>query len=232
LIHRLFKRKLGRRGAFALEFALVAPFFLVMLFVVFEVSYDEFMQEVLDNALQSAARQVQIGNTQAATSSTFVQNYFCPYGNGLLNCNSLYLRIQSVSFNAGSCSRLATTNATGDYYDATMDKNGANISTAPSSNGVLQLADYYSGAGTAGTSSTGSAVGLSSCATSNSSSGYCNAGPQELMLMSAVYVAPSFLDGLLLNHFTYGGKFIRPIFSTAAFETESFAASTSLTSEC
>ena len=79
-----------KRSVTAVEFALVVPTFLVLLFVVFEVSYDLFMQEVLDNALQSAARQVQIGNTQTASNSTFVNNFFCPYGDGLLNCNNLF----------------------------------------------------------------------------------------------------------------------------------------------
>ena len=41
--------------------------------------------------------------------------------------------------------------------------------------------------------------------------------------MTAVYLSPSFLDGLVLNHVTYGGRFVRPQYSTAAFETEAFA---------
>jgi hypothetical protein len=213
LIHKLLKRKLGRRGAFALEFALVAPVFMVMLFVVFEVSYDEFLQEVLDNALQSAARQVQIGNTQSASTSTFVTSYFCSYGGGLLNCNNLYVRIQSISFSAGSCSNLSSSSATGDFYDAT-------VSGPPVSSGVLELGDFYSGAGTVGS---GSDVNLSPCESSSSSAGYCNAGPQELILMTGVYVAPSFLDGLVLNHITYGGKYVRALYSTAVFETEPFS---------
>ncbi len=212
-MHRLLHRKLGRRGAFALEFALVAPIFLAMLFVVFEVSYDEFMQEVLDSALQSAARQVQIGNAQGASPITFVQNYFCPYGDGLLNCNNLFVRIQSISFNAGSCSNLNTSDATGDFYDAT-------VPGIPASNGALQLGDFYNGSGTIGN---GSDDNLSPCATASSSAGYCNAGPQQFILMTGIYVAPSFVDGLLFNHFTYGGNFVRPIYSSAAFETEPFA---------
>lgn len=212
MIHKLLKRQFGRRGAFALEFALVAPVFLVLLFVVFEVSYDEFMQEVLDNALQSSARQVQIGNTQTATSGTFVQNYFCPYDDGLINCNSLYVRIQSVSFGSGSCSNL-------DFYDATVPGG------APSSGSVLQLGAFYNGAGNEGN---GANSNMSPCATPNSSSGYCNAGSQEFILMTAIYVAPSFLGGLLPYHFTYGGSYVRPIYSSAAFQTEPFASTSPL----
>jgi hypothetical protein len=212
-LRKLITRRLGQSGAFALEFALVAPVFMVMLFVVFEISYDEFMQEVLDNALQSAARQVQIGDTQSASTSTFVTDYFCPYGSGLLNCKNLFVRIQSISFSAGSCSNLSSSSATGDFYDAT-------VSGAPVSSGVLELGDFYSGAGTVGS---GSDDNLSSCASSSSSAGYCNAGPQELILMTGIYVAPSFLDGLVLNHITYGGNYVRALYSTASFETEPFS---------
>lgn len=202
-----------KRSVTAVEFALVVPTFLVLLFVVFEVSYDLFMQEVLDNALQSAARQVQTGNTQTASNSTFVNNFFCPYGDGLLNCNNLFVRIQSVSFGAGSCSNISGSSSTGDFYDAT-------VTGVPTSGGVVQLGDFYSGAGTMGS---GSAANLSPCSSSSSSSGYCNAGPQQMILMTAVYLSPSFLDGLVLNHVTYGGRFVRPQYSTAAFETEAFA---------
>jgi hypothetical protein len=218
LIQKLLKRKLGRRASFAMEFALVAPIFLAMFFIVFEVSYDEFMQEVLDNALQSAARQIQVGNTQGATSATFVNGFFCPYGNGLLNCNNLYVRVQSVSFGSGTCQNL-------DYYDATS--NGG----IPANGNALQLSGYYNGAGQQGTGGTAS---LSSCASSGTTAGagYCTAGPQNLMLMSAIYVAPSFLGGLLPNHYTYLGKFVRPIYASAAFETENFATNSPTTPLC
>jgi Flp pilus assembly protein TadG len=211
-MRRLLQLKLGRRGSFALEFAIVAPIFMVMLFTVFEVSYDEFMQEILDSAMQSTAREVQVGKAQGASSYTFVKSYFCPYGSGLLNCNNLFVRIQEISFSAGACSNLTSTKATGDFYDATP-------TSWPASNGILQLGDFYGGDGAMGN---GSDDNLSPCATTSSSSGYCNAGPQEFILMTGIYVAPSFLDGLVLNHITYGGQYVRVLYSTAAFETEPF----------
>ncbi len=185
---------------------MIAPIFLILLFVVFEVSYDEFMQEVLDSTVQSAARQVQIGKSQNASNSTFVTGYMCPYDTGLLNCNNLFVRIQQVTFNTAACSNK-------DFYDATP-------AGAPVSGGVLQLGGFFSGAGVAGN---GATLTPSPCATTTSSSGYCNAGPQEFILMSAVYVAPSFLDGLVLNHITYGGQYVRALYSTAAFETEPYS---------
>lgn len=199
---------------------MIAPIFLILLFVVFEVSYDEFMQEALDSTLQSAARQVQVGNTQTASNSTFVNSYFCPYGNGLLNCNNLFVQIQQISFSSNTCPN--TSAIPSDFYDATAN------SRLPVSGGQLQLSAYFSGGGTAGT---GSQAGLSPCASTSPNSGYCNAGPQEFILMSAVYVAPSFLGALLPNHITYNGKYVRPLYSSTAFETEPFS-STSPSNAC
>ncbi len=119
--------------------------------------------------------------------------------------------MQQVTFTPGSCTNLGTS-ITGDIYDAT---NGQ----IPVSGGILQLGDYYNGTGVSGV---GSTVSLSPCATTNSSSGFCNAGPQEMILMTAIYVAPSFLNGLVLNHITYGGKYVRAQQSTVAVVTEPF----------
>lgn len=213
-----------RRGAFALEFAMVAPVFFLLLFVVFEVAYDEFMQEVLDNTLQSAARQVQIGNTQSSTAATFVQNYMCPYDNGLFNCNNLFVRVQEIEIGPTAAGSGSTcTASTDDFYDATTatDNSNAPTNSLPvDSTGTLQLGAFYSGAGTQGVSSD---LNLSPCATTTSASGYCNVGGQQFIMMTAVYVAPSFLDGLVLRHVTYGGHYVRALVSSAAFETEPFS---------
>jgi hypothetical protein len=200
-----------RRSSFALEFAMIAPIFLLLLFVVFEVSYDEFMQEVLDNAVSSAARQVQVGNAISAKSSNFVAKYLCPYDGGMLNCNNLFVRIEQVTFTQGSCSNVGV-NVIGDFYDATQGG-------LPVSNGVVQLGGYFNGGGSEGT---GSKINQSPCGTTSSNSGYCNAGAQQYILMSAVYLAPSFLGGLILNHTLYNNKIVHAQFATAAFETETF----------
>lgn len=205
-----------RRSSFALEFAMVGPVFMVFLFVIFEVSYDEFLQEVLDNALQSSARQVQIGNTQGATSATFVNRYFCQYGIGLLNCNNLFVQIQQISFSSSSCPNSSSPAQPSDFYEATAN-NGPSVSS-----GQLQLGAHFSGAGTAGS---GGSDNHSPCATAGSISGYCNAGPQEFILMNAVYAAPSFVGALMPNHVTYNGNYVRPIYSSVAFVTETFSSS-------
>ena len=84
----------ARRGAVALEFAILAfPFFLWLLFI-FELSYDLFTQEALDGALQAAVRQIQTGNAQGVKIWPAVvpssATYLCPARQkGLLECNNM-----------------------------------------------------------------------------------------------------------------------------------------------
>jgi len=197
---------MGRRASFALEFAMVGPVFFLLLFTAFEISYDLLCQEVLNNALQYCARQVQVGNAQTASSSSFVSTYFCPFDGGVLNCNNVFIRVEEVSF---TDTNATTANGCTDYYDATTGG-------APVVNGVLQLGLYYSGAGTQGQ---GSNTGNTKCDTAT---GFVDPPAQACVLMSAVYVAPSFLGGLVLNRTKYNGQYVRPLFSSAAFVTEPF----------
>jgi Flp pilus assembly protein TadG len=46
---------LGRRGAVALEFSIVATAFVVLTLSAMEVGYDLYVQEALDNAVETAA---------------------------------------------------------------------------------------------------------------------------------------------------------------------------------
>lgn len=194
-----------RRSAFALEFAMVAPVFFALLLMVFEISYDLFLQEVLSNSLQIVARDIQVGKTEDSDSaSSFMSTYFCPAStSGLLNCNSLFLRVEEMNFSTGTCANL-------DFYDATTG-------TPPVSGRNLQLGGFWSVQGVG----SGASLNTSPCATTSSSSGYCNPSSQSPILLSAVYVAPSFLAGLL-SPVLYNGSFVRPIFATAALATEAF----------
>jgi hypothetical protein len=204
------------RSSFALEFAMTAPVFFALLLMVFEVSYDEFLQEVLDDALQTAARDIQVGATQnTATPSAFMSGYFCPTAtHGLLNCNSLYLRIEQMNFTTGTCQNL-------DYYDAVAGG-------GPVVGGVLGLGDFWSTGG----QGSGSVNNLSPCSSTTSTyPGYCNPGSSEMVLLTAVYTAPSFLGGLL-SPVKYNGSYVRPIYATAALTTEPFVTVANRPSPC
>ncbi len=201
-----------RRAVTAVEMAIVMPVFLTFLFVLFEVAYDQFMQGELESALALTAYQVQVGNTEATTSGqNFIANQFCPNAVAhALNCNGLYIRVQL--YDPDSCT---------DFYDAT---NGAK----PISGGAVQLG-YYSGEQSP-PSGNNAQVGPVTCQLSSSGTqgvGYCNPGPGEFVIMSAVYVTPSFLGALIPGqHYTYNGNFVHAGFASTAFYTEGFASST------
>jgi hypothetical protein len=157
------------------------PFFLVLFFV-FEMALALFRQEALDSALHLAARQVQTGNAQnIANGSAFVQKFLCPAAQGLLDCNTLFINVQRISFTAGQ-----------DFYDVTS---GA----LPASGASLDLSGF-------------------------SSAGFCNAGPSEFLLLTAVYVAPSLLGGLLPNVLSvqYQGSSVHATLSQLATYSEGY----------
>ena len=103
-------RSLGRdrRGGGALEFAVVALPFITFLLFLLELGYDFFAQVALDYGVQTAARQIQIGNAQgASTAAIFQANYLCPAVNGLLPCSAITVNITPI---------------TSDYYTAVPAK--------------------------------------------------------------------------------------------------------------
>jgi Flp pilus assembly protein TadG len=172
-------------GTTAVEFAMVAMPFLMLLLFVFELSYDLFSQSVLDNALQLAARQLQTGNAQNVhDGNDFIVKYMCPDLNGLLTCSGVYVNVQ----------RIAPTSAQ-DYWDYTTG-------SAPVSGGVLDLGGYVAGS-------------------------FCNSGPSQLLLVSAVYVGPSFIGGLLpgVLSVSYGGRLVHPTFSSVGIVSEAYTPS-------
>jgi Flp pilus assembly protein TadG len=93
-----------RRGTTALEFALIAPAFFLLLFGATELAYDLFAQATLDGALQTAVRNLQTGQWQsnASTPQQFHDNYVCPALRGLLPCSAVTVNIRVVNPNASS----------------------------------------------------------------------------------------------------------------------------------
>jgi Flp pilus assembly protein TadG len=193
-----------KRGAHMLELAIVFPVFMTFLLVLFEVAYDQFLLTELQGAVQLTSYQVQVGNTtNTASAKAFVDNDLC--SNVLahaLACSNLYVRVQE--FNPAVCS---------DFH---LTGSPATNGSVPVSGGVLQLGDY------AGESAgVGSNIGPTACG--GNSTGFCNAPPSTFIILTAIYVAPSFLGGLITGTATkYNGNFARGIISTSAFYTEGF----------
>jgi Flp pilus assembly protein TadG len=209
------------------EFAIVGPIFFVLLFTVFEVSYDLYLNEVLDTAVQATARQIQLGEamyqpgstTAPNTEQTLVNDYLCPNALGFLNCNNLYLRVERIDTSSTStCAAGQSYNSTTQQYTGVADLYDATGGQEPIVNGALELGLY---------GGTGGNAGPTFCETASSASGFCVAGPSagepELIVLSAVYVAPSFLGRLTSKTETYNGNVVRATFSSAAFITEGFS---------
>jgi Flp pilus assembly protein TadG len=194
-----------KRGAHMLELAIVFPVFFTFLMVLFEVAYDQFLTTELQSAVQLTSYQVQVGNTtNTASAQAFVDNDLCPSVLAhALACSSLYVRVQV--FDPTICSDF--------HLTGTPATNGA----VPVSGGSLQLADY------AGENNgTGLAIGPTACG--GNRVGFCNAPPSTFIILTAIYVAPSFLGGLISGTAErYKGNFVRGIIATSAFYTEGFA---------
>jgi len=197
------RRARGRRAAVALEFAIVAlPFFTWLLFL-FELSYDLFTQEALDYALQGAVRQIQTGSATSITSGkAFITQALCPAAKGLLECNNMWLRVTAVS----TITQIpGGATVVGDYTPPTTS--GA----VPINASALDLSQY------------------TNLANANTGSGapnpYCIASPNQAILVSVVYVGPSFIGGLLpgVLSTSFAGNTVHPTLSTAGFVTEAFA---------
>jgi Flp pilus assembly protein TadG len=181
-----------RRGVAILEFAMLSiPFFLLILGLC-EVSFDLFLQEATDLALQAGAREMEIGAGTASTSeSNFVQNYVCNTTAGrLLVCSNFHLKVQLLT-------------GTQDFSSPTVS-NG----TLPLNGKNLDLSSYDGG-------STGASV-------------FCTAPPGTLIMISAIYVGPTFMSGLLPGLFNeyYNGKPVHAVLSQIGLASEQFPAST------
>jgi Flp pilus assembly protein TadG len=95
---------LCRKGATAVEFALVAAPFLALLVATFETALVFFAGRVLDEVTEEASRYILTGQAQQSnmTQAQFI-NYVCTGSNtatlvsALFNCNNLMVNVQNYS---------------------------------------------------------------------------------------------------------------------------------------
>ena len=196
-----------RRSAEMLELAIVFPVFLLFLLFLFEVAYDQFQQTELEGALQLTAYQVQVGNySDTKDAAHYIDKDFCQNAlAGALNCANIYVRLQAVD--PTQC-----TTDPHDFYDMTQG-------SVPVSGGKLKLGDYENDQNNPGS---GAAIGPTACSGSNET-GFCNAGSNQFIIFTAIYVSPTFLGGLITGAaYTYGGQIVHAAIATEAFYTEAF----------
>ncbi len=132
-----------RRGAVALELAILSIPLFVMLLGVMEVSYDFFIQQALNSAVETAARTIQVGATQgnAGETSQKLVAAVCPNLSKLLSCAKLTVAVEPV----------ATGN---DYYTASVhnclsyaaaaNANGGEVDTGTGGQ-MMVLGAWYNG---------------------------------------------------------------------------------------
>lgn len=111
----------AREGATVVEFALIAPAFLALLFAIIEMTLFLFAQATLQDAAVEAGRQFMTGQVQNAgtTQSNFKTNTVCPLLSALFTCNNVQVDVATYS----SFSSAVTSAPT--LYDS----NGALINT-------------------------------------------------------------------------------------------------------
>jgi Flp pilus assembly protein TadG len=85
----------GERGSAIVEFAFVAPVFLLLLCMIIENGLMLYSQSVLDNATRDGARLIEVGKVQNSGSSTLFTDKVCNGVKGLIPCANLQYRVQS-----------------------------------------------------------------------------------------------------------------------------------------
>jgi Flp pilus assembly protein TadG len=131
---RRFRR--NRSGATALEFAIVAPVFLVLLFAILETALMFFASQVLETVTQEAARMILTGQAQNAnyTQQNF-KTYVCNQIPALFNCNNIAVDVQSYN----SFSQITFPN----QIDANGNFDGSNLGYNPGGAGCTVVVRVF-----------------------------------------------------------------------------------------
>ena len=88
-VARAMRFHADKRGSVAVEFGLVAIPFLALLFAIFQTALVVFTGQVLDSALQDAARLIMTGQAQSMTASAFATSV-CGRIPALFDCTNAY----------------------------------------------------------------------------------------------------------------------------------------------
>ena len=135
-------RAFGRdeRGVTAIEFGILAlPFFTVIL-AILQTAIMFLATQVLDSAVEDAARRVRTGEAQSYTLTQF-RNYMCDYTFGLIDCTQIRIKSQVIStfssINNTIPESCGATTCTWDDTWQTFD------SGSGSCRAVMQVSAYY-----------------------------------------------------------------------------------------
>lgn len=119
-IHRasslLARFRAAERGATAVEFALIAPAFLALIFAILQTTLFLFAQQTLQNAAVEGGRQFMTGSAQTSgmTQAQFA-NVVCPLIQALMNCGKLQIDVATYSsFSSANTSAPAMYDSSGN----------------------------------------------------------------------------------------------------------------------
>ena len=88
----------NRKGSAAVEFALVAPPFIALLFAILETGIIFFADQYLETIPQDGARMIMTGQAQnAGDTQTAFHKYICDQVVALFNCNNIFVDVESYS---------------------------------------------------------------------------------------------------------------------------------------
>src|SRR5580704_3249342 len=91
-------RLLGEDGAVAVEFALVATIFIMMVLGILELGYMFFVQSVLDEAARDAARLIRTGQVQSSGNASAqlqaFQTRVCNDAAPIISCGNIVFQAQ------------------------------------------------------------------------------------------------------------------------------------------
>ncbi|HEY9010726.1 MAG TPA: TadE/TadG family type IV pilus assembly protein [Devosia sp.] len=103
-------RQLGRdeQGATAVEFALLALPFFVLIFAILETAMTFFAQQVLESALQDASRFIRTGQSQTSWNEAAFRQAICDRGYGFIQCdgNRLWIKVAPATDFAAAATQI------------------------------------------------------------------------------------------------------------------------------
>lgn len=111
----------ARRGATAVEFALIAPAFIATLIAILETTFFLFAQQTLQNAAVEAGRYFMTGKGQnSGMTQSQLMTDICPMLQALFTCNSVMVNMQTYTdFSSANASQPTLTyNAQGQVTNS------------------------------------------------------------------------------------------------------------------
>jgi Flp pilus assembly protein TadG len=133
----LARFRAAQNGATVVEFALIAPAFLAVIFAILQTTLFLFAQQTLQNAAVQAGRMFMTGSAQTSglTQASFNSDV-CPMVSALFNCKNLQINVAAyTSFSSASTAPPSLYNSSGQ-----LQTTGAYSTGSPGTIMVVQLA--------------------------------------------------------------------------------------------